>query len=175
GSGKGTLCKRLSEEYGLKHLSVGDLLRGIMSSPNTDMSIINKVQNGELVPVEVLAPILKTQIDKEKQNKWRKILVDGFPRLLDQVAPVEAMVSPIIGSPVLVLFFDCPEEVAKKRFLTRKLVGREADDDWTFRKRYQEFTKLNPSIVEYYRTRGVLLAVGRTNYTVNLYSDAGTD
>ena len=39
------------------------------------------------------------------------------------------------------------------------MAGREADDNGTFRKRYREFAKLNPSIVEHYLTRGILVAV----------------
>jgi adenylate kinase family enzyme len=64
-----------------------------MSSSNIDVDIIDRLRSGELVPVEALAPILKSQINKEKQNGQRKILVDGFPRSLDQAAPAEALVS----------------------------------------------------------------------------------
>jgi adenylate kinase family enzyme len=64
-----------------------------------------------------------------------------------------------IGNPLLVLFFDCPKDTAQRRFLTRRLAGREGDDERTFQKRYQEFTKLNPEIAEMYRRRGILLEV----------------
>ncbi|KAF1994237.1 P-loop containing nucleoside triphosphate hydrolase protein, partial [Amniculicola lignicola CBS 123094] len=174
GSGKGTLCKRLSEEYGFSHLSVGDLMRGLLSSPSVDTEFIDSVKSGKLVSVEALAPILKSQIEKEKQRGQTKILVDGFPRRLDQAVPVEALVSFLLN-PVLVLFFDCPEGVTEKRFLTRNLSGREADNDWMFKKRYQEFTQLNPDIVDHYRTRGILLSVRCMKHTVSLYSDFRID
>ncbi|KAF2789849.1 P-loop containing nucleoside triphosphate hydrolase protein [Melanomma pulvis-pyrius CBS 109.77] len=161
GSGKGTLCKRLAEEYGFSHLSVGDLLRDVTSSSNTDVTIIDTVKSGELVPVEVLAPMLKGRVDKGKEDGQMKILLDGFPRRLDQAAPVERL----LRSPTLVLFFDCPEQIAEKRFLTRMLTGREADDEQTFRKRYQEFSRLNPSIVEHYRTRGIVLEIDTSGET----------
>ncbi|OCL04021.1 P-loop containing nucleoside triphosphate hydrolase protein, partial [Glonium stellatum] len=162
GSGKGTLCKRLSEEYGFSHLSVGDLLRRLTSSSNAIESISYGVHRGELVPVDALAPILKSSVDNEKKSGRKKILVDGFPRRLDQAAPVEAL----IGSPALVLFFDCPEHIAEKRFLSRRLAGREADDDQTFKKRYREFSELNLSIVENYHAKGILLKVSLVNYVI---------
>ena len=90
------MCRRLSEEYGFSHLSIGDLLRGLTSSC-TDIDIVNSVQSGELVPVEALAPILKSHIEKETQDGQRKLLVDGFPRRLDQATPIEELVSSTMG------------------------------------------------------------------------------
>lgn len=59
----------------------------------TDIDLINRVQNAELVPAEALAPLLKSHIDKQTQGDQRKILVDGFPRSLDQAAIIEELVS----------------------------------------------------------------------------------
>jgi adenylate kinase family enzyme len=94
GSGKGTLCKKLSEEHDFSHVSIGDLLRSVASSSCTDITVVNSVKNADLLPVEVLAPILEAHIDKEKRIGPKKILIDGFPRRLDQAEPIEALVSP---------------------------------------------------------------------------------
>jgi len=45
------------------------------------------------VPVKALIPILKSHIDEEVESGRKIILLDGFPRRLDQAAPVEALVS----------------------------------------------------------------------------------
>ncbi|KUJ14255.1 uncharacterized protein LY89DRAFT_590043, partial [Mollisia scopiformis] len=82
GSGKGTLCKLLVQDYGYRHVSVGDLLRSLVdgsSEPNTD--VVNHVQQGTLVPTAVLLNILERAIMPETRDS---ILVDGFPRRLDQ-------------------------------------------------------------------------------------------
>lgn len=160
GSGKGTLCKKLADEFGFSHLSVGDLLRSL-TPLNTETKVIDSVRRGELVPVVSLAPFLKDRIEKEKQKGQKTMLVDGFPRRLDQAAAIEA----IIGKPILVLLFDCPESSAQARFLTRKLAGREADDDQTFRKRYNEFNQLNPQIVEHYKAEGSLVEIDTSGET----------
>lgn len=68
-----------------------------------------------------------------------------------------------VGNPKLVLLFDCPESIAEKRFLTRKLPGRETDDIQTFRKRYHEFRRLNPGIVASYEKKGILLKVRQSS------------
>lgn len=149
------------------------MLRDLASSSAADADIVNHVRSGDLIPVEALKRLLKDRINDKTQHGCRKVLVDGFPRRLDQAAAVEEQVSIHmwlivcliandlqIGPPALVLFFHCPEEIAEQRFLTRNLLGRETDDRKTFRKRYQEFTKLNPVIVEAYQRRGILLEVG---------------
>ncbi|KAH5488612.1 hypothetical protein HBI52_232980 [Parastagonospora nodorum] len=164
GSGKGTLCKKLHEEYGFTHLSVGDMMREHMSSANTNSEIVQCMQSGQLLPIEALAPILRAQIEYEREGS-RVLLIDDFPRRLDQAEPVEALV----GRPIMVLFFNCPEQVAMNRFLTRKLAGREKDDGEMFTKRFQEFDKLNPDIVEHYRKRGLLLEVDTSGETMTSF------
>jgi hypothetical protein len=37
----------------------------------------------------------------------------------------------------------CPKEIAKQRYLTRNLKGREADDEVMFEKRYEEYMQEN--------------------------------
>lgn len=63
------------------------------------------------------------------------------------------------------LFFDCRKEVAARRFLVRKIPGRE-DNKELFDRRCKEFTELNPQIVRLYESRGILLKV--RGYSVHL-------
>ena len=61
-----------------------------------------------------------------------------------------------IGSPVLVIFIQCPRETARQRFLSRRLPDRVDDDATLFEKRFDEFDKMNPTIVNHYRAGGIL-------------------
>ncbi len=45
------------------------------------------------------------------------------------------------------------------RYLTRKLDGRLDDDEEMFHRRYDEFMRLNPDVLDYYRDLGVLVPV----------------
>ncbi|KAF2453459.1 adenylate kinase-domain-containing protein, partial [Lineolata rhizophorae] len=152
GAGKGTLCKMLAEEYGFRHISVGDLLRQIVLSPNADKKTVEYVRRAELLPTETLFSILKSQFGE--LNGGRTILLDGFPRRLDQAKSFEEVVS----TSRFVLFFDCPEGLAEDRVVQR-LAGREGDNLETFRKRFEEFSKLNPPILEYYKSKDKLVVV----------------
>ena len=54
GSGKGTQCAKLVENYGYAHLSAGDLLREERDSGSETATLINQyIVEGKIVPVEI--------------------------------------------------------------------------------------------------------------------------
>jgi len=63
-----------------------------------------------------------------------------------------------IGVPDQVLFFDCPEEVARDRVLTRRHGGR-MDTAEVFDKRYKEFVTNNPMILRHFEKQGKMTTV----------------
>jgi adenylate kinase family enzyme len=84
GSGKGTLCKLLSQEYGYQHISVGDLLRSIRDDlTNEDHELQEHVRQGKLVPTTTIVNILESAISSGLAS-GRGVILDGFPRQLDQ-------------------------------------------------------------------------------------------
>lgn len=168
GAGKGALSSKLASDYGFKHLSIGDLLRQVVASPDADKTVVEYVRRGELVTTSLLFQILKPHIEQRGT-----IILDGFPRRLDQAKEFETRVNeprPRICAldtllicyqfqlPVLVLFFDCPKDLAEKRVINRKQ-GREGDNVETFRKRHDEFLELNPPLVRHYEQMGKLITV----------------
>lgn len=61
----------------------------------------------------------------------------------------------------MVLYFDCPEAIARERVLNRKVTGRANDTEAMFAKRYAEFAKENPAIEEHFRSKGKLIHVSQ--------------
>ena len=57
------------------------------------------------------------------------------------------------------MFCDCPRNILEERYLNRKLPGRVEDDKVLFDKRYAEYERLNPEVVEYFRRERMLLKV----------------
>jgi UMP-CMP kinase len=93
------LCKKLAEERGFGHISVGDLLRNLITASELKQDLVDTVRMGELIPGERLAPLIKSAIDTERENGSQTILLDGFPRSLDQIEPVTQLASvPLIAS-----------------------------------------------------------------------------
>lgn len=95
GSGKGTLCSKLSKDFGYFHLSVGDYMREMSrnSSFEEDEGAIREhLQQGKLLPTKMVIPILHRKITNELKNSNRLFLIDGFPRKLDQALEFESQV-----------------------------------------------------------------------------------
>ena len=77
--------------------------------------------------------------------------------------------------PILVLFFNCPKEIAKRRYLIHNLKGREADDEAMFEKRYREYVPENEHIVREYRERGLLVEFDTGKGTKESWESSITD
>lgn len=82
-------------DLGVLHLSVGDLLRAgadkILAKQGID--IVAYMRDGKLVPKETVQGILEDAIVFNVKAGKTHILLDGFPRSVDQTKLFEASVS----------------------------------------------------------------------------------
>lgn len=115
--GKGTQCAFIAEKFGVVHLSTGDLLRSQISN-ETELGIKAKefVENGELVPDELIISIVMDRLEQEdvKEGGW---LLDGFPRTAEQAVIMKE--KGIIPDTVIVLEID--DDTVVKRISGRRL------------------------------------------------------
>ena len=90
GSGKGTQSDSLVEKYGVIHLSTGNLLREEISQ-KTPLGIEAKgfMDNGQLVPDEVVIGMVDSYFDKHSEAKG--FLFDGFPRTVAQAEALDKL------------------------------------------------------------------------------------
>ena len=121
-SGKGTQTKKLAAETGFVHVDTGSLLREAMAK-GTEAGKIAKdyVEKGALVPVEVVAQIIK---DRLKQDDVQKgFILDGFPRSIEQAEMLDDMLKEIDeGKEVQtkVIYFEIPIENLMERIIYRR-------------------------------------------------------
>lgn len=149
GSGKGTQCAQLVQRYGFAHFSAGDLLRAeVASSSEQGKMIGDMIKNGAIVPGHITIGLLKAAIESTSAPG---VLIDGFPRQLDQAGAFEKDVSDF----EFVLFFNCPEEEMEKRLLERgKTSGRSDDNIESIRKRFKTFLETSMPVISYYEAKG---------------------
>ncbi|KAF2405549.1 uridylate kinase [Trichodelitschia bisporula] len=162
GSGKGTQCAKIVEDYGFKHLSAGDLLREEQDRPGSQFGdmIRDYIREGNIVPMEVTIQLLENSITaaKEKEGKTQ-FLIDGFPRKMDQALKFEEVVCPS----KFTLFFDCPEEVMEERLLDRgKTSGRSDDNIESIKKRFKTFVETSMPVVEMFEKQGRVVKLSAT-------------
>ncbi|KAI8053924.1 adenylate kinase-domain-containing protein [Syncephalis plumigaleata] len=155
GSGKGTNCARLVEDFGFVHLAAGDLLREEQERPGSEYGelIRHNIKEGLIVPKEVTIALLKNAM---KRSKSKRFLIDGFPRAMDQAVQFEDTVAE--GSAVL--YFECPEEEMLKRLLNRGTTSGRADDNIeSIRKRFLTFRNTSYPVIEYYEKQNKVFKV----------------
>ncbi|CAD5173792.1 UMP-CMP kinase 4 isoform X1 [Musa acuminata AAA Group] len=148
GSGKGTQCAKIVENFGFTHLSAGDLLRAeIKSGSENGTMISNMIKEGKIVPAEVTIKLLQKAMLEGGNDKF---LIDGFPRNEENRAAFEDLTK---IEPEFILYFDCPEEEMERRLLSRNQ-GRVDDNIETIRKRFRVFVESSLPVVEYYELKG---------------------
>jgi len=166
GSGKGTQCAKLAKDFGFLHLSAGDLLRDEQKRSGSDLGelIQNYIKEGKIVPSEItVALLLKAMIESDSN----RILIDGFPREMDQAIKFE---EEVVES-TFVLYFNCTEEVMLERLLKRgETSGRVDDNIDSIRKRFQTFLELSYPVVEHYEKLGKVRTVSCTEGVDVVYS-----
>ncbi|KAJ3028538.1 UNVERIFIED_CONTAM: hypothetical protein HDU68_001471 [Siphonaria sp. JEL0065] len=115
------------------------------------------MKEGKIVPMEIIIDLLGTAISNAKST--RGILIDGFPRAVDQAIEFER----IITRASAIINFTCPLQVLESRLLERgKTSGRADDNLETIRKRFKTFETESLPVIQYFGDR-VLNIDGNVN------------
>jgi adenylate kinase len=90
GAGKGTQAERITQEYGIPHISTGDAFRLAMSQ-KTPLGVKAKeyVDSGKLVPDDITNGIVRERIAQDDCRTG--FLLDGFPRTTAQAEALDGM------------------------------------------------------------------------------------
>ncbi len=188
GAGKGTYAQRLVNDYGVPHISVGDLLRNALEK-DTSLGLQAKeyMEQGLLVPDEIVIELLKERLEKEDAKKG--FILDGFPRNILQAK----MLKDIVDLDK-VLNFDVSKETVLKRLGGRetckdckkiynknsiipkeegkcddcggKLIQRDDDKEETVLKRMNTYKELTKPLEDFYKNLGILHTID-SNIDIN--------
>jgi UMP-CMP kinase len=172
GAGKGTQCAKLASEFGMRHLSAGELLRQEMTTPGSEHgSLIDSyLKEGKIVPVKITLDLLKRQMSTSN-NHNNRYLIDGFPRNWDNVVGWEEYM-PEVCEMEQVLVIDCLEEELEKRLLSRgKTSGRSDDNIESARKRFHTFREATLPVIEYYEKAKKVSRINGNQDMDHVYND----
>ena len=88
GSGKGTMAKLIIEEFGVAHISTGDMLReNVKNDTSLGHQAKDFMEAGRLVPDDLINAMVKERLLRADAEKG--FLMDGFPRTLVQAKAFE--------------------------------------------------------------------------------------
>ncbi|XP_040897835.1 adenylate kinase isoenzyme 5-like [Toxotes jaculatrix] len=157
GSGKGSQTARLACCFGLRAVSLDDLLRKQLrhASPSRKWEVISEMMsNGELGPQEETITELRQQLIGLQEV--RGFIVDGFPRDVHQALSFQEQ----IGSPDLVMLLLCSNETLSCRLQQRATrLGLLGNSKSTFQRRLDTFQRDIISVQRYYKQTHLLTQV----------------
>jgi adenylate kinase len=157
GAGKGTQAKRVAAEYGLPHVSTGDMFRAaIEAGGELGARVAPILASGELVPDDLTVALIAERL--AQPDAARGFVLDGFPRNLAQAETLDRMLTRIGRSLDGILFFDLSDEVATERLLGRAAQENRPDDTpEVIARRLAIYHAETEPIVEHYRATGRLV------------------
>lgn len=114
GSGKGSLAKKISNDFNIPQISTGDLFRNIVKEDSELGRKVNLfIYSGHLVPDELTCQVLKKRIKESDCQKG--FILDGFPRTIAQAEKLEEMTE--VDAVILV---DVPVNTIIERLSSRR-------------------------------------------------------
>jgi adenylate kinase len=117
GAGKGTQAKQIAQEYGVPHISTGDMFREHVSR-GTPLGLRAKaiMERGELVPDDLVLSMVEERISR--LDCADGFILDGFPRTLPQAQRLDEILGRCKVQPLVIHF------VVDQNQLIRRLTGR---------------------------------------------------
>ncbi len=193
GAGKGTQAAKLVEEYGLCHISTGDILRAAVAN-QTELGQKAKsyMDEGELVPDELIIDLMRERI--QQPDTVKGVILDGFPRTTTQAVALDTMLSHL-GRPLdAALLVDVEPDVIVKRLTSRRMcrdcghIGsvsdgqncpecggemyqRDDDNEATVRNRLEVYETSTAPLIDYYKGSDKLVPVDGDRTPDEVFAD----
>lgn len=192
GAGKGTQAQRLVADYGVAHISTGDLLRAAVKA-QSELGVAAKkyMDAGELVPDQLVIDLVKERLAADDAQKG--FILDGFPRNTTQAVTLDTELGAMGRELDGALLVDVPAEVIIDRLSSRRtcrdcgytagpdttvcpscageMYQRDDDKPETIKNRLDVYEKNTSPLVEYYRGQGILKVVDGNRDIDLVYAD----
>ncbi|MBQ3446844.1 MAG: adenylate kinase [Synergistaceae bacterium] len=187
GAGKGTQAVFLKERHNLAHISTGDIFReNLKNSTPLGLEAKKYMDAGQLVPDEIVMKMVGEKLAEFAPDEG--FMLDGFPRTVAQAEFLEGQTK-IDG----VIMFAVPDEAIVKRLTSRavckscgnvtnihehdkcpacggELYRRDDDNEDTIRSRLKVFHEQTEALVEFYRSRGLLIEIDATGMPEEVFA-----
>ena len=189
GAGKGTQAKMIAEQYGIPHVSTGDIFRmNIKNGTELGKEAETYMDKGELVPDELTVRILLDRVAQEDcKNGY---VLDGFPRTIPQAEGLDAELTKLGDAIDYAINVDVPDENIIRRMSGRRacvscgatyhivhippkkegicdkcgaeLILRDDDKEETVKNRLNIYHAQTQPLIDFYTNKGVLKTVDGT-------------
>ena len=120
GAGKGTQAGRLVEDFKLRYLATGNMLReGVRDGTELGREAKQYMDRGDLVPDDLIIAMIKECL--EAPDAQRGFILDGFPRTVKQAEALDEELDHLGRHLAAALLFEIPEEEVIRRLSGRRV------------------------------------------------------
>lgn len=161
GSGKGTQSDLIIEEYGLFHISTGEVLRDHINR-GTELGKIadSFISVGKLIPDELVINVLGKTLDENADKIANGVIFDGFPRTIEQAKALKPLLDERNMQLNVVVGLEVSDEELTERLIKRgKESGRSDDNVETIKKRLDVYHKQTSPLRDYYINEGLYASI----------------
>ncbi|MBD5217459.1 MAG: adenylate kinase [Bacteroidales bacterium] len=172
GSGKGTQSAKLIDEYGLYHISTGEVLRDHIAR-GTDLGKIadQYISKGQLIPDDLMIDILDDVLEKNAAGK-KGVVFDGFPRTIPQAKALKELLQRRGTDLHAVVGLEVPEEELIDRMLKRgQQTGRADDNEDTIKKRLEVYHNQTEPLRDFYTVENKYLGINGTGVVDEIFDN----
>ena len=195
GAGKGTQSNNIINNFDLKQVSTGDLLRSeIKNQTDLGKKIESIINNGELVSDDVVNTLIRKIISDPKN--FDRLIFDGYPRTISQVYSLEKLLKEFNQKISIVFNLNVDKDIVSKRANGRVICSRcfrifnvylnppnsenhkcekkylekrTDDSSKTILNRYETYVAKTKPILDYYNKKGLLLEIDGNRKIVEIY------
>lgn len=192
GAGKGTQAQKLVAEYGLAHISTGDLLRAaIKEGSKLGKKAKGYMDEGKLVPDDLVIDLVKERLEADDAQKG--FILDGFPRNTAQAVTLDSELAAMGRTLDAALLVSVEPSVIVERLSSRRtcrscgytapagvdtcprcggeMYQRDDDKPETIQHRLDVYQSQTAPLVEYYRGHSILKEVDGDRPVDEVYAD----
>lgn len=172
GSGKGTQSAKLIDEYGLYHISTGELLRDhIKRGTGLGRTANEFISKGQLIPDDLMISILDDVLENQAKGK-KGVVFDGFPRTIAQADALKQLLEKRGTRLHAVVGLEVPEEELIARMLHRgQETGRADDNPETIKNRLKVYHEQTHPLRDYYTKEGSYLPINGTGIVDEIFDN----
>lgn len=172
GSGKGTQSDRIIAEFGVAHISTGDVLRAeIKKESELGKLAASIINDGNLLPDSLITEILAKTLDSLDKN-IPGVIFDGFPRTIAQAESLDVMLKERGEEVSVVVGLEVDDAELIKRIVARgKTSGRADDNEETAKKRLDTYYKQTLPLKDYYVKQGKYAKINGVGSIDEIYAE----
>lgn len=170
GTGKGTMSKKIAEEFGFRHISTGDIIRKNQEEKTKIGLLADRLSDaGNLLPDKVVNEMIKQELMDDKNSKG--FIFDGFPRTAGQSKMLDQFLHKRKTPINTIIHLDADKYIVMTRILDRgKTSGRADDTAEVFETRWRAYQKETIPALSYFQGRGKVSKINGEQTVEEVYA-----